>query len=86
MEAEKKSGRISSRKKTELVVELLRGSSIEELCRTNKIPVHQLSQWRDVFIKAGSNGFKKQAVKSREAELERIIGRQQLEIELLKKK
>ena len=67
MEKEKKTGRLSSRKKAELVLELLRGKSIEELSRTNKVAVHQLTGWHETFVKAGTEGFKKAPVKGREA-------------------
>ncbi len=86
MENKIKKARMSSKKKTEIVLELLRGGSIEELSRKNKIAVHELANWRDQFIIHGSSGFKKQAKASKVSELERIIGQQHLEIELLKKK
>ena len=79
-------GRISSKKKTEIVLELLRGISLEELSRKNKVAAHEITEWRDTFIKNGSYGFKRQNKGAKQAELERIIGRQQMEIELLKKK
>ncbi len=78
--------RLSSTKKTEIVLELLRGASIEELSRQNKIAVHELSKWRELFIENGSKGFKKLPKDSKVHELERIIGQQHMEIELLKKK
>jgi len=78
---------ISKKQKAEIVIALLRGESIEELSRHNKISVHEIAQWRDAFLESGANGLSKQSSKStRESELERIIGRQQMEIELLKKK
>ena len=86
MENRIKKTRISSAKKTEIVLELLRGMSIEELSRIHKIAVHQVIDWRDVFIKYGSNGFKPQKKNTMQSDLERLIGRQQMEIELLKKK
>ena len=86
MENKNKKSRMSSNKKTEIVLELLRGASIEELSRTYKVAVHELTQWRDKFIEKGSESFKKQPVDSKICELERVIGQQHLEIELLKKK
>ncbi len=82
-----KSRRISKNQKTEIVLALLRGESIEELSRTNSVAVYQIAKWRDSFLDGGSKGLMRQTKNSgREAELERIIGRQQMEIELLKKK
>ncbi len=79
--------RISKKLKAEIVLALLRGESIEELSRNNKIAVHEIAQWKDSFLEGGSKGLTKQGKNnSREAELERIIGRQQMEIELLKKR
>ncbi len=78
--------RLSTKKKTEIVLELLRGASIEELSRTNKVAVYQINQWRDRFIQSGSSGLHKQKKDTKVSELERIVGRQQMEIELLKKK
>jgi len=78
--------RISSKKKTEIVLELLRGVSIEELGRKNKVAVYEIGTWRQQFIEHGSMGFKKRPNDSKVSELERIIGKQQMEIELLKKK
>ena len=86
MDNKNKKARISSKKKTEIVLELLRGSSLEALSRQNKVAVHQLSEWRDQFIKNGSTAFKKQPVETKVSQLERIIGRQHIEIELLKKR
>jgi len=86
MEKNLQKTRLSTKKKTEIVLELLRGASIEELSRTNKVAVHQINQWRDKFIQSGTSGLNKQPKDTKVSELERIVGRQQMEIELLKKK
>lgn len=86
MENKVKRLRISSNKKTEIVLELLRGASLEELSRINKVAVHEITAWRNVFIESGSKGFKNVKKDGNQSELERIIGKQQMEIELLKKK
>lgn len=86
MENKSKRLRISSKKKTEIVLELLRGVSLEELSRLNKVAVHEITAWRDAFIESGSKGFRRGKKDSTQSELERIIGKQQMEIELLKKK
>lgn len=87
MSKEVRKRRISKKQKAEIVIALLRGESVEELSRQNKISVHEIAQWRDSFLENGAKGLSKQSSKSsRESELERIIGRQQMEIELLKKK
>ena len=86
MEKKNQKARMSSKKKTEIVLELLRGVSMEELSRKNKVAIHEITAWRDKFISNGCSSFKKQPNDSKVSELERIIGRQHLEIELLKKK
>nr|MDA3906432.1 hypothetical protein [Bacteroidales bacterium] len=73
--------------KVETVLSLLRGDSIEELSRILKVGVHEVNSWKETFLSHGESGFKQVTKKpNRESELERIIGRQQIEIELLKKK
>lgn len=87
MEKRKYKARISRKKKVDIVLELLRGESLEELSRNHKVAIHELNQWRETFVSSGESGFKTSPkTNKREAELERIIGRQQMEIELLKKK
>jgi transposase-like protein len=80
------SKRKSAKKKTEMVLELLRGTPIEEVSRKYQVTVADLAAWRDAFIKNGEAGFKKRPEVSRIAEYERALGRLQMENELLKKK
>lgn len=77
---------ITANKKKEIVLKALRGEDIELLSREYQVTISDISIWRDIFISSGSNGFKRQpqAIKLREAE--RIIGRLQMELELVKKK
>ncbi len=87
MEDKKVKRRISRKYKTDLVLALLRGESIEELSRTHRLAIHEITTWRDLFLQFGIEGLKSRSRKGdRESELERIIGRQQMDIELLKKK
>jgi transposase len=86
MENKSKKTRVSSKKKTEIVLDLLRGVSLEELSRLNKVAVHEITAWRDAFVENGSKGFRQARKDGKQSELERIIGKQQMEIELLKKK
>lgn len=79
--------RWSKKKKTEVVLDLLRGGSLDELSRKYHVPASQLSQWRDQFIESGMAGFQhKTAEDVRVAQLEKKIGQQTMMIELLKKK
>jgi len=87
MEKRKYKTRISRQIKIETVLSLLRGESLEELSRNLKVGVNEVNSWKENFLAHGELGFKKGTKKpNREPELERIIGRQQVEIELLKKK
>jgi transposase len=52
--------RWSAGKKTEVVLRLLRGESLEELSRELKVEAHRLAAWRDDFLAAGSQGLKGQ--------------------------
>jgi transposase-like protein len=44
-------------KKTEAVLRLLRGESLEELSRELKVEAHRLAAWRDDFLAAGRQGL-----------------------------
>jgi len=75
-----KQKRKSAKTKAQLVLELLRGKSIEEVSRENQVTIADLSEWRASFIKHGEDGFKKHPEKSQIAEYERALGRQQMEL------
>jgi transposase-like protein len=79
--------RWSSRKKTEIVLRLLRGELIDTVSRENEVTVGMLSQWRDDFIASGIAGLKGRSIEDvRAADMEKKIGQQAMEIELYKKK
>ena len=52
--------RWSAGKKTEVVLRLLRGESLEELSRERQVEAHRRAAWRDDFLAAGSQGLKGQ--------------------------
>jgi transposase-like protein len=52
--------RWSAGKKTDAVLRLLRGESLEELSRELKVEAHCLAAWRDGFPAAGKHGLKGQ--------------------------
>jgi transposase len=52
--------RWSAGKKTEVVLRLLRGESLEELSRELQVEAHRLAAWRDDFLAAGRQGLKGQ--------------------------
>ena len=82
----KKKERMSANKKTEVVLQLLRGDSLDELCRIHNITANQLNDWREIFINKGRDGFRKNPGDYRLKEAQAIIGRQAIELDLYKKK
>ena len=71
---------------------LKRESSIADICRKYQISESLYYRWRDKFLEAGSralvarNGSDPEyAAKAKISELERIIGKQAVQIEILKK-
>ena len=72
--------------KTEVVLELLRGIAIEELCRKYALSVSEVNSWRDMFITNGCDGFKRKPDQSKLSRAERKIGQLEMELELIKKK
>jgi len=79
--------RWSAKKKAELVLQLLRGESIDVLSRENCLPVSIITEWRDQFLEGGLSGFKRMSrQEGKLAESQKIIGKLQMELELYKKK
>jgi hypothetical protein len=52
----------SARKKTNAVLRLLPGESLEELSRELKVEAHRLAAWRDDSLAAGKHGLKASGV------------------------
>jgi transposase-like protein len=80
--------------KFETVLDMVRGEkTVAQICRERDITESLLYKWRDAFFerapgiftdqRSSTNGSDPQA--ERIAELERLVGRQTLEIEVLKK-
>jgi transposase-like protein len=85
--------KIDPETKVAAVLEGLRGeSSIADICRKYQISESLYYRWRDKFLAGGSQALSSRndsspeaAVKARISELERIIGKQTIQIEILKK-
>jgi transposase-like protein len=78
--------------KFEAVLEMVRGEkTIAQICRERDITESLLYKWRDAFFERAPSLFADQRSTSydpqaeRIAELERLVGRQAMEIEVLKK-
>jgi len=76
--------------KAKVVMEVISGSkSAAEVCREYSLKADLLSHWKSQFLnnasKAFENGSETDPEQMRIAELERLAGRQSLELEILKK-
>jgi transposase len=85
--------KIDPETKMAAVLEGLRGeSSIADICRKYQISESLYYRWRDKFLEAGSRALASRngsgpeyAAKAKISEMERIIGKQAVQIEILKK-
>jgi transposase-like protein len=78
--------------KLETVIEGLRGEkSVAQICRERHINDNLYYKWRDTFLERASHLFEERSSSqydqqaARIAELERLVGKQALELEILKK-
>ncbi len=46
-------------RKTELVLRLLRGESLDSVSRDSQVPAHELESWKRAFLDAGMRGLKR---------------------------
>ena len=90
--ARKKRRTFDAQFKFETVIEALRGEkSAAQICRERAINDNLLSRWKQEFLSKGSEVFEpnghqaERELAERMAELERLVGRQALELEILKK-
>jgi transposase-like protein len=88
----KKRRNFTAQFKFETVMEGLRGEkTIAQICRERDITDSLYYKWRDAFLDRGAQVFEDQRSNQRDeqseriAELERLAGKQALEIEILKK-
>ncbi len=81
----------TAEEKMAIVLEGIKGSkSVAELCREHKISQALYYRWRDKFLEGGKkalvNGsFEDKAYKAEIEKLQKIIGKQAIQIEILKK-
>ena len=59
--AEELPERWSVQRKTELVLRLVRGESLDAVSRENQVPAHELEQWHRVFVEQGKRGLRTKA-------------------------
>ena len=78
-----KQQRQTSKFKAQVVLELLKGETLEELSRKYAVTMAEINTWRDEFIQNGTDGFKRKPEDSKLSRAERKIGQLELEIELI---
>lgn len=86
-------GRLTTDEAVALVLAGLKGeATVEELCRRHGVSQTTYYKLRDAFLQAGAEGLEHRghtrevaALRDRIRELERMLGRKTLEVEILKK-
>jgi hypothetical protein len=83
---EAKAVRFSAQRKTEVVLQLLRGEDMDLLSRALQVPAARLAAWRDAFL-AGGEAMKQQPRDARDREIARLrekLGESTMDHELLR--
>jgi len=74
--------------KEEVVLRLLKGEDLELVSRQTGFPLHELTAWRERYLRGGREALKSHPGDPVNAELDqakKLIANQALEIEILKK-
>ena len=82
-------GRWSSRRKTEVVLRVLRGEDLDALSRELGVTAGTIAQWRELFLASGQAGLKSRVADERDDEVGRLrakIGELTMENELLRER
>ncbi len=77
--------RWSAQRKMEIVLRLVRGEALDEVAREIQVPVHEVEEWRRVFLEGGQHGLKRRGLDPEERELRRLqakIGDMTMRLEL----
>ena len=53
--------RWSVQRKTELVLRLVRGESLDAVSRESQVPAHELERWQRIFVEQGKRGLRTKA-------------------------
>lgn len=74
--------------KVEAVLRLLRGEDLELLSRELGVSASDLSEWQEIFLAHGAEGFKKRSSKDdlENRRLKEMLGEKTMTIELLEEK
>ena len=82
-------GRWSSRRKTEVVLRVLRGEDLDALSREVGVTAGTIAQWREQFLASGQAGLKSRPADERDDELARLrakVGELTMDNELLRER
>ena len=82
-------GRWSSRRKTEVVLRVLRGEDLDALSRELGVTAGAIARWRDEFLAGGQAAVKSRPADARDDELGRLrakVGELTMENELLRER
>lgn len=76
--------------KSQVVLQLLSGEqNMAELCRAHQLTSQMIGNWKQQFVAAASRAFERDRERSAEqeriAELERMVGRLTMQLEIAKK-
>lgn len=76
--------------KSQVVLQLLSGErSMAEVCREHQLTAQMVSNWKQQFLTAATQAFESEASRNGEqeriAELERMVGKLTMELEIAKK-
>jgi transposase len=77
--------RWSAPRKMEVVLRVIRGEAIDEVAREIQVPVHEVEEWRRVFLESGQQGLKRRGLDPEEREVRRLqakIGDMTMRLEL----
>src|SRR6266850_5692912 len=77
--------RWSAPRKTEVVLRVIRGEAIDEVAREIQVPVHEVEEWRRIFLESGQQGLKRRGLDPEEREVRRLqakIGDMTMRLEL----
>ena len=68
----REAGRFSARRKTETLLRLLRGESLDSLARELGVTAATLAQWREAFLGGGQAALKSRLADERDDEIQRL--------------
>jgi transposase-like protein len=88
-EAARERGRWSSRRRTEVVLRILRGEALDALSRELGVTAATLAQWRAQFLAGGQSAVRRRPLDARDEDLARLgaqIGELTMANELLRER